>query len=128
MSRWSIVGEMKINSVSQASILQIGDNNFIKPVSKALAVQRQVSEFKGNEGDFDDYAIFSREIPLPPVHNESVQMSIDNTCSRIQVGGVFLYAVTASSVFQVGTNCRIEAETRIKHIRHFINEASAESP
>ncbi|NOU93338.1 spore germination protein GerPE [Paenibacillus sp. LMG 31456] len=121
MNRVSVVKDMKVNSVSQASILQVGDNELIKPVSKALAVQRKVPDFKGDEGNFDDFGIFSRELPLPPTENEAVKMLIDNGSSRIQVGGIFIYGIAAASVFQVGNNKKIQAESRIKQIRQNIN-------
>jgi spore germination protein PE len=132
--RWSVVKDMKINSISQASVLQIGDNEQIKPVSKVLAVQRQMPDFAGKEGSFKQFDLFSREIPLPLTDNEPVSVEIDQSCSRIQVGCIFMYGVVAASVFQVGTNKKIEAEARIKHIRQFVTdtgipaEAAAQQP
>ncbi|MGQ5394094.1 spore germination protein GerPE [Paenibacillus sp. M.A.Huq-84] len=113
--------EVKVNTVSLASILQVGDNKLIKPVSKALAVQRNISMFKGDEGNFDDFGIFSRDLPLPLTENESVKVSFNNNCSRIQVGGIFVDGIAAASVLQIGSNKNIQAESRIKHIRQVIN-------
>lgn len=119
MRRWSVVRDMKVNSVVLSSILQVGDNEIIKPTSKALAVQRELPEFDENEGNFKEFPLFSREIPLPPIDNEAVDVSIDNTSSRIQVGCLNIYGVSSSSVLQVGANKKIQAEARIKHIRQF---------
>jgi spore germination protein PE len=119
MKRWSVVKQMKINNISLASILQIGDNESIKPVSKALAVQRQIATFRENEGNFDEFPLFKRVIPIPDAYEE-VNMTIDHVCDTIQVNCVRVLAVSSSSVVQVGSNCLIESETRIKHFRQFV--------
>ncbi|TDF98139.1 spore germination protein GerPE [Paenibacillus piri] len=129
MNRWSSVWDMKVNTVSQSAVLQIGDNVMIQPVTKVLAVQRELPEFEGKEGNLADFDIYSREIPLPPIDNDPVQTSFDQSGSRIHVGCVYVLGVTAASVLQVGGNQRIKAESRILHIRHFFTEpASKTSP
>ncbi|NHN28289.1 spore germination protein GerPE [Paenibacillus agricola] len=120
MKRWSVVQEMKINGITLASIFQIGDNTSIKPVSKAMAVQRQIASFNENEGNFADFPLFKREIPIPDAY-EDVHMSVDNSgCDSIQVRYIRILAISSSSVVQVGSNCQIESETRIKHFRQFV--------
>jgi spore germination protein PE len=118
MKRISSVGQINVNNISQASILQIGDNEFIKPTGKVLAVQREIADFQGNEGNFNDYSIFSRIIPIPEVYEE-VHMFVDNVCNKIEVGRIRVLAVSAASVMQVGSNSRIKSESRILNIRHF---------
>jgi spore germination protein PE len=119
MSRWSVVQHIKINNISLASILHIGDNRAIKPVSKALAVQRQVASFNENEGNFAEFPLFSRVIPIPDPY-EPLDMTIDNECDTIQVNCVRVLAISSSSVMQIGSNKLIESETRIKHFRQFV--------
>ncbi|SFL44382.1 spore germination protein PE [Paenibacillus sp. 1_12] len=121
MSRWSIVREMKINSISLASILQIGDNESIKSKAKAIAVQRQVATFLENEGNLDNYQLFSRVIPIPEVY-EQVDMEVENLCDHIQVNCIRVLAISSSSVMQVGTNYQIENESRVKHFRQFVTK------
>ncbi|WP_240417619.1 spore germination protein GerPE [Paenibacillus periandrae] len=121
MSRWSVVRQMKINNISLASILQIGDNESIKSSTKALAVQRQVPTFLENEGNLDAYQLFSRVIPIPEVYEE-VDMKVDNICDSIQVNCIRVLAISASSVLQIGSNSQIENETRVKHFRQFVTD------
>lgn len=119
MSRWSIVRQMNITNISLASILQIGDNESIKSKTKALAVQRQVATFQENEGNLEAYQLFSRVIPIPEVY-EQVDMKVENLCDYIQVNCIRVLAVSTSSILQVGSNCQIENEARVKHFRQFV--------
>jgi spore germination protein PE len=121
MIRSSSVGQIKINDVSLASVIQIGDNESIKPTSKALAIQREIADFRGNEGDFNDFPLFSRVIPIPEVYEE-VHMFVENTYDKIEVGRIRVSAFSSSAVLQIGSNRRIESEARIKHIRQFIKK------
>lgn len=116
MDRTSIVNRLKINDVSLASTLQIGDLVEFKAHSKALAVQREESIYLGNEGNFEAYELFSKPIPQPKVY-EDVQMEILNRDPYIKVGNVRVTAAASSSLIQVGSIQRIDAESRIKHIR-----------
>lgn len=116
MVRWSLVRFLKVNSVSQGSILQIGDNQTVQPEAKVLAVQHEAALFTGNEGDMDAYASYSREIPAVTAH-EPVTMSIHNEYDYIQVGIVRILSVNTSGVVQIGKNERIEAVSRVKRIR-----------
>lgn len=121
MIRWSLVRNIKINSITQSSILQIGDNETIKPEAKVLAVQREVAQFNGDEGDLDSYPVFSRELPKVSV-TEPITMSITNECNNIHVGFITILGVSTSGVIQVGKNEKIEAESRVKHIRQFVSD------
>ncbi|ULL17250.1 spore germination protein GerPE [Paenibacillus sp. H1-7] len=116
MVRWSLVRFLKVNSVSQGSILQIGDNQTVQPEAKVLNVQREVAHDNGNEVDMDAYASYSREIPEVTIH-EPVTMSVHNECDYIQVGIVRILSVSTSGVVQIGQNERIEAVSRVKRIR-----------
>ncbi|WP_051620721.1 spore germination protein GerPE [Paenibacillus sp. UNC451MF] len=124
MNRWSIVKYIKVFNVSEASIIQIGDNKNNRPSSRVIAVQREVADFKGDEGNFEQLPLFSREIPLPDV-TETVDMKIDHVCDTIKVGKVTVLGIVASSVFQVGTNETIEAESRVKQFRQLVTDKNS---
>lgn len=123
--RWSIVRDIHVHSIGQASIVQIGDNEIIEPKMKVLAVQRAIPYFWGEEGSFN-YPLFEREIPLMKIY-EDLQMTLDNQDSSIQVGCVKVSALAGSSVFQVGKNEKIISEARIKNFRQYVTNLSAPS-
>ncbi|WP_282942000.1 spore germination protein GerPE [Paenibacillus sp. RC67] len=119
MKRWSVVEFVKVFNLSEASIIQVGDNNNNHPISKVIAVQRQVADFNGDEGNFEQFPLFKREIPLPAIH-ETVQTKFDNACDTIRVGTVTILGIAGSSVLQIGTNETIEAEARVKQFRQYV--------
>jgi spore germination protein PE len=121
MVRTSVVHRLKVNDVSLSSTLQVGDLVEFKPYSKALAIQREESIYLGNEGNFEAYELFSKPIPQPKVY-EDVDMEILNRDPYIQVGNVRVIAAAASSLIQVGSTQRMEAEARVKHIRQLKHE------
>lgn len=117
MARISAVRNISINEVGLGSILIAGDCVVVKPRGKALAVQRQTSKFIGNEGSFQAYPTYSRPIPLPSPSDE-VHVAWTNLGGYIHVEAVDIISISSSSVLQTGSNERIDAESRIKHIRH----------
>lgn len=116
IKRTSIVNNTKVRSVSLSSVVQIGDSVQITPVSWALAVQRQLQLFYGNEGNFAAFPIFTREIPSLPLIN-SVNIQRYNASNFIKVGNIDITGVSSASVYHIGSTSYIQAETRIKHIR-----------
>ncbi|MBD0382436.1 spore germination protein GerPE [Paenibacillus sedimenti] len=121
MARLSIVGNVYINDVSSSSTVHIGDHVSTTLRSRALAVQREVPYFYGNEGNFDVYPFYRRPFPVPQPP-EPFTMSVDNWGSVIRVGGIRIIAVSSSSLLQVGSNCDSRSETRIKHFRQFVTD------
>lgn len=121
MSRISAIHWIKTNNVSQASIFHIGDSCMMKLKSQALALQREVSVFSGEEGNFKSFPLFERPIPQPEL-NEKLSMSVKNESNWIHVNCIEILSITDSSVFQAGSNGSIEAESRRKHIRQFVRE------
>ena len=71
IQRTACVDKIKIDSVSFSSILQIGDSEEIRALSRAIAVQREAEIFFDNEGNFASYPVFSEAIPIQPI-NESI--------------------------------------------------------
>ncbi|WP_192705251.1 spore germination protein GerPE [Paenibacillus sp. OAS669] len=122
MSRWSVVGFVDVFNLSEASILQAGDNRSINSASKVMTVVRQVPTYLGNEGNFTKYPVYSRPIPLP-ASGDSLSMKVNNDCSVIKVRSVRIIGIAGSSVFQAGRNEIIESEARVKEFRQFITRA-----
>jgi spore germination protein PE len=116
VKRTSIVNSTRVNSISLSSVFQIGDSVQITPRSWALAVQRQLQLFYGDEGDFAAYPIFTREIQQPEVTRTPTVIRY-NASSIIKVSQINLTALSASSVYHIGSTSHIHSESRIKHIR-----------
>lgn len=123
IKRTSIVNNTKVIDVGLGSVFQIGDSVKITPRSWALAVQRQVQLFYGDEGDFAKFPIFTQQIPkLQDL--DAVSINRYNTSSFIKVNQIHVTAFAAASVYHIGsTNC-IDATTRIKHIRQLQKPAA----
>lgn len=125
MGRISCVANINVGIVSEASTFIGGDAIAIRAQTNALAIQREVSIFFEDEGSFADWPAFTRPIPQPGVE-EDLNLAIWNESPVIRVGAVKLTAVTFSSVFQVGSNARMDLESRRKHIRHFVTDVPEE--
>lgn len=83
--RISAVLGLKVNFVLHSSVIIIEDNLVIDPRTKAIAVQREVADFLGNEGNFNTETVFSR--PFPSIDSESdVQLTIRNESPWIKTG------------------------------------------
>lgn len=128
MKRVSVVGCLDIGSIQFASVLGVGDAVTLRPRSLALAVQRQVSEFFGNEGNFAEFPIFTRQMKEPPELEEPVFMKIENREREIRVGCIDVLGVSASSHIQIGSVCSIDADARVKHIRQLLQPDGPAGP
>ncbi|MDF2716752.1 MAG: spore germination protein [Paenibacillus sp.] len=126
MVRTSAVKNANINSVGLGSIVLVGDCVEVKPRGKALAIQRQIANFNGNEGSFEAFPIYSRPIPRPDPSND-VHFTVTNCSSFIHVGAVNIISVSSSSVLQIGSNQTIDAESRTKHIRQLQHRPASSS-
>lgn len=114
--RISIIGNIEVNAVSDASVVQSGDACSVMMTDKALAVQRQHADYNEDEEPFTDYPIFSR--PLPDLGAmPGVVLTRHNVNSAIHVGNVRIVAVRASSYVHAGCAGSLTAKSRIKHIR-----------
>ncbi|MFE6797839.1 spore germination protein GerPE [Paenibacillus chitinolyticus] len=109
--------QAKVFSVSSAAVFQIGDNGGIHTRFRALALQREIPVYLGDEGSFEAYPIFARphpEVQFPPEAEKTTR-----NLGTIQVGPVKVLGVSASSVMQVGGSGPVSLQSRIKHIRQF---------
>lgn len=119
--RTSRVGAIKINSLVDSSIFEIGDGTEFTPSSRALAVQKEGGMFKTSDFPFSDFPIFTEDLPY-----FDKQIVIDQEhipCSPyIDVNSVDIQAISSASLFQVGNLDIIQAEARIKHFRILLKE------
>lgn len=95
----------------------------IKPISSALAVQREVPLFFTNEGDFSQFPIFSRDLPKVEV-TESINMRIFNQNPIIKVNSIRIDGVSSAGVMQIGSTETIHTESKVKHIRKLLDQQS----
>lgn len=115
--RTSSIQHVKLTELDTTAIFEIGDSQEIKPISKAIAIQRERAIFLANELHFEDFFIFSMPIPYP-ISDQSVEMIRINEIPHIQVGHIDLFNVSSSSVVHLGSSECLLSESRIKHIRH----------
>jgi len=122
MMRISMVKGISLNNLSLSSVMFIGDMAEFRPLTLALAVQREIPSFNAKEGNFNAFAIFSKPIPKPVAY-ENVDMRVTNVSPYIKVGPVNITAMSASALMQAGSTGIIDTETRIKHIRQLLDHS-----
>ncbi|MCL6570432.1 MAG: spore germination protein GerPE [Bacillus sp. (in: Bacteria)] len=116
LQRTSYIDKIDVNVLSFSSILQLGDSSVINGMSRALAVQREVEIFYGDEGSFSAYPVFSEPIPLPPI-NEPFTLLTHNPKPLIKVDTIDIIGISSSSILHVGNSKQVSLESRVKHIR-----------
>jgi spore germination protein PE len=117
--RTSIVQNTFVNSISFGSIFEIGDAYKIDACSKAIAVQREFPIFLPNEASFTQYKVFSETIPYPGISSE-VSSTFIHENPVISVNSISVTGLSSSSILQIGSTNRINAEARVKHIRQLL--------
>lgn len=117
--RTSCVDHINIKIVSFASMVQLGDSCIINALSKAIAVQREVEVFYGNEGNFSAYRVFSEPIPFQPI-DEPLSFASHNLNPLIKVHNINIVGISSASMLHVGNSENISNEVRVKHIRHLL--------
>lgn len=118
--RISVVDQSKVHAVVFSSTVFAGDMKEFSPITYALAVQREIPIYNANEGDLSQFIIFQSQIPEPSKQNP-VPVTVTNENPYIRVGAVNILSVSTSSLFQIGSNQYIRAESRVKHIRQLLN-------
>lgn len=121
LSRISQVQKIHITSLSNSSITQIGDSKCVSAISRALAVQREAEIFFGNEGDFSNYPIFKESIPLPPLDDLFSFQKVD-LVPCIKVSHIKINGIASASIVHIGSSESVYMESRVKHIRHLLDE------
>lgn len=105
-----------MNSLASTAVLEIGDSVNIRPMSRALAVQREYQLFFDEEGDLDQFPIFEESLPQPSIY-DNVNMRIHNDIPVVKVHHIKITGAAFSAVVHIGSTNNIEAQSRIKHIR-----------
>lgn len=121
LRRSSNVKNIYVNSVGLGSVVQIGDSTNLRPLSRALAVQREKQVFFGVEGNLDEYPVFTKPLVQPHFY-EKVNMVEHNLKPSINVNNIKVSAVSASGIFHVGSTEHISSESRVKHIRQILSD------
>lgn len=117
--RTSVVNRVMIYNIGYASALNVGDLGDFSPVTLALAVQREIPVYYGEEGNLGAYPIFSTPIPVPKQARED-RMTTHHASPVIRVNDVEVLAVSTASLVQIGSIALTRAESRIKHIRQLL--------
>lgn len=121
--RTSSVGFLRVISIAQAGVFQVGDRANTNSKLRAIAVQRQEDHMKSGEAFFESYEIFNR--PLPVLHDpefddgNGIQLSRTNCSPNITVGYLQVIAAGSAASILIGNGVNLQAESRIKHIRQF---------
>lgn len=124
--RTSNVDLLHIDTVSYSSIVELGDSSIIQGFSRALATQKEQELFFGNERDFSSYSIFTEQLPFNPIFQKP-SVHIDNRASpMIKVKNIKVTGVSSTSILHIGNSKMIQMETRIKHIRHLMDEKTTD--
>lgn len=122
MVRTSVVTQIIVTSVADASTLIIGDTTKITARTRALAVQRQVAKFFAeNEGDFEDFSLFTEKLPQP-TKGRRVNMMVINESPYIKVNRVDVIGIAQAAIMQIGSTRSFDLESRIKQFRQFVTE------
>lgn len=118
--RSSYVNNILIDTIYNSSTFICGDTGRIRAKSNVFALHREVPVFIEDEGNFSDYKVFSEKIPTIPL-DENIEQEVLNLGSRIKVGQIKVNAISSSGSFQVGSNHRLDLESRIINIRQFVD-------
>ncbi|MGD8192375.1 spore germination protein GerPE [Brevibacillus ginsengisoli] len=119
--RISAVQHIRIISFDESSVFEIGDSVQLSPVAKVLTVQREKATFFDKEFSFEDYELYTEEIPQPRV-DEYITIKTLNKLPQIRVNRMEIDNIAASSIIHVGLTEAITAEARVKNIRHLLRE------
>jgi len=113
--RDSVVGDLYVGSVSESSIVLIGDGRASDSRARSIQVTREYPIFLGDEGSFERDPLFRAAIPeARPLFAADVRFVPER--SAIRVGRVSVLSASTSSVVQIGSNGTMTNESRSKEI------------
>lgn len=118
----SVVHNSAVLSMGVSAIFQIGDVNQMELKSRALAVQREISYFLKNEGQFEDFSIFTDNEITIPTRSTDVKMNIINECPFVEVNDVTIVTLLNSACFQIGSVDYVFSNSRLLQIRQYITD------
>ncbi|ABO65975.1 MULTISPECIES: spore germination protein GerPE [Geobacillus] len=117
MKRTSVVQAFHSETVVISSVLQIGDSERISARTCDLAVQRQHELFFGSEGE-QTFPVFTKPIPRWSFPSPITSKQTLHQSPVISARSVRVLGISSSSIVHIGSTSTVEAESRIKHIRH----------
>ena len=126
MRRTSVVHDIKVLVCQLGSATFIGDNQVVDSRAWVLAVQRELPEFLGNEGNFR-YRVYHAELPAPGL-GTSVRLRRTNESPWIKVGHVKIISISVAGVLQVGSTSIIDADNRLKLFRQLLKGIVVQAP
>ncbi|MFC4617755.1 spore germination protein GerPE [Camelliibacillus cellulosilyticus] len=118
--RISVVDTIEDHNISLAGNFIIGDTYALKPVIRTFAIQREYPQFLGNEGDFNDFPIFSVSLLKANIY-EKVNTTFINDHPIIKVDHVKINSIAGASIVQVGSTQDTYTQSRILNIRHYFH-------
>lgn len=121
IKRVSSVQNVKMTEIGTSAVLEIGDSELITPSSKAIAIQRERAIFSMNEIHFHNFPIFSIPI-IQPIIEENIEIVFQHDQPQIVVEDIEIFSTTSSSIVHLGSSTLLQADSRIKHIRHFLRD------
>lgn len=126
LKRTSYVNNVRVRALIISSSFEIGDSSYIHAFSRAIAVQRERELFFSNEQHFEDYPIFSVEIPFDPL-TEELTYETTSINPFIKVNNINIIAFSTSSTLHIGNTKNVYLEARLKHIRDLLPRNKNES-
>lgn len=119
--RTSLVNGIKIDAISEASHLQIGDTNEIHATTVNFAAQQLQPVFVMGMGDrfFEEFK--QHQIPFPQFQDE-VMMTTFHENPFIKVDVVRSLAIAVSGVIHIGNIRHMEGQSRVHHFRQLPKE------
>ncbi|MFC3800148.1 spore germination protein GerPE [Cohnella sp. GCM10012308] len=116
--RVSAVGFVDVNTISNAGILEIGDNrDGAKLTSRVLAVQRSLATFGNDEFRYEFYSLFTRPLPIAPPPSGPPAFFF-SASAPIEIGILDITGISAASHVRIGCGGPETAATRIVNIRN----------
>ena len=120
--RNSFVQFVDVKSLILSGVVEIGDTVQLKANHNVIAVQREQEIFFGNEGNFEDYPIFSEPIPIPSLPAPGPMIRIYHEAPNIRVGQIHIKGISTSGMMQIGSTNTVCLESRVLHIRQLSAE------
>lgn len=117
--RTAVVTIMEVDNVGDSSILNVGDVFRFSAKSNVFALQREHPFYYGDEAPLSMFPIYSEPIPYVKPAN-TVRMNRVNQHPFIYVYSIRVIGVATASSIIIGSCAQQELETRVLHIRHFI--------
>jgi spore germination protein PE len=119
LGRTVSIGNIRVNSLSQSAIVQIGDSKHLTPTTRVIAVQQKSSNFSNQVRlEFEDFEIFKLKNELEII-DENIYFNTFHQYPCLSVDRIVINGIVASGVFHAGNTECIVTDSRVHHIRDF---------